>query len=132
MAEAIEVRGEPVNGTGAENAELAALARERELGGVVYVTARSHSARARWMLGRALAPGTAVAVRAPREDSFDPAAWWRSRDDARELLAELGRWANVIVLRDAWSSPRRRPFGPTPADRPGDGGGPADARRRES
>ncbi|MFM7144158.1 MAG: hypothetical protein ACKO2K_19825 [Alphaproteobacteria bacterium] len=103
--EAIEVRAEPVNGTGAEIAALAALARERGLGGVVYVTARSHSARARWMLGRALAPGTAIAVRAPREDSFDPDGWWRSRDDARELLAEIGRWANVVVLRDAWSSP---------------------------
>lgn len=102
---AIEVRREPVNGTSAEIAALAALARDRSMEGVVYVTARSHSRRARWMLGRALDRGTAVAVRSPREDAFDPDAWWRSRDDARELLAELGRWANVLVLRDRWASP---------------------------
>lgn len=104
-ADAIEVRDDPVNGTGAEITALAALARERGLRGVVYVTARSHSARARWMLGRALDPGTALAVRTPREDAFDPGNWWRTRDDVREMLAEIGRWANVLLLRDAWAPP---------------------------
>ncbi|MEI8359809.1 MAG: hypothetical protein RL698_1417 [Pseudomonadota bacterium] len=101
--EAIEVDPEPVNGTGAEIAALAELAHRRGLGGVVYVTARSHSARARWMLERALDPGTALAVRSSEEDTFAPAAWWRSRDDVREVLAEVGRWANVLVLRDGWA-----------------------------
>lgn len=91
-----------VDGTGADIAALAARVRERGYRRVVLLTARSHSRRAGWLLGRALPADVTILVRSPPDDPFDPAAWWRSRESTREVLMESLRWANAVVLRDPW------------------------------
>jgi uncharacterized SAM-binding protein YcdF (DUF218 family) len=104
-ADAIELLPERVDGTGSEIAALARLAQRRRLVAVTLITGRVHSARARWLLARALPAGTRGMVRVPREDDFDAAAWWRTREQARQVLDEYLRWANTLVLRDAWATP---------------------------
>ena len=100
--EAIEVLDEPVDGL---NAELAALGRHftaHPAESRLLVTARSHTRRARWLLMRVLPAGTRIAVRASRQDPFDPAAWWHTRSGGREVAMEYLRWVNTFLLRDRW------------------------------
>ena len=101
---AIEVLPGPVDGTGAETAAIARLVRGRGVSSVLLITSRSHSARARWLLAHRLPAGTGFAVRAPRDDGFDAATWWHSREDAREVAFEYLRWINTLLLRDAWAT----------------------------
>lgn len=95
-----------VGGTGDEVEVVASFVRERRAASVCYVTARSHTARSRWLLGRALPPGVTLAVRSPRHDRFTPAAWWKDRAQAREVALEYLRWANALFLGDAWAAGR--------------------------
>lgn len=102
-ADAIEVLPDPVDGTGAEIAAVAALARQRRVESVLYVTLRSHTARARWLLERQLPTDTRVTVRSSRYDTFDPTSWWRHRDQSREVLHEYLHWVHVLTVGDAWN-----------------------------
>ena len=92
-----------VDGTDTEVAAIAAFARQRQLASVLFLTSRPHTARARWLLTRQLPPGTRLYVRSPRTDKFSPDAWWRSRNESREVALEYLRWFNILVLRDQWS-----------------------------
>ena len=94
---AIVVPDETVDGTTAEVAATARLARERKLRSVLYLTARSHTARARWLLRRRLPPATTAIVRGVACDSFSPDAWWHARAQVRELVTEYLRWASLLV-----------------------------------
>jgi uncharacterized SAM-binding protein YcdF (DUF218 family) len=97
------------DGTDSEITAVAAFARERNPASVLFVTARSHTARARWLLQRALPPTTRLLVRAPRTDSFQAGAWWRSRANTREAFTEYLRWFNTSVLGDPWAETSTRP-----------------------
>jgi len=108
-AEAIVVLPERVDGLNSEIAVLSVFARERPIGSLLFVTARTHTARARWLLRRFLPAGTRVAVHSPPTDRFSPQSWWASRDQSRELGYEYLRWLNTFVLRDPW---RREPLPP--------------------
>ena len=99
---AVRVLPANVDGTESEIAAVAAYARERQPASLLFVTARSHTARARSLLRDALPTTTRLLVRAPRTDSFRGDAWWRSRDDSREVCTEYLRWFNTLVLRDPW------------------------------
>lgn len=95
----------PVDGTSAEiRAIVAHAARERPRR-ILYLTARSHTARARRKLRRELPPGTDAAVRASRYDPFAAESWWQRRGTTREVLTEYLRWVNTFALGDLW---RRR------------------------
>ena len=87
----------PSNGTRTELLALAALLRTTPAApSVLYITARSHTARARWLARRAL-PGTDVRVRSSAEDAFDAESWWRHRQQARDLAMEYLRWAATLA-----------------------------------
>jgi uncharacterized SAM-binding protein YcdF (DUF218 family) len=108
-AGAITVLREPIDGLNTEIASIAAFARAERPPSLLFVTARNHTRRARWLLTRSLPDGTALSVRAPALDGFDPARWWHSRDGSRELAMEYLRWMNTFGLRDLWgpgSTPR--------------------------
>lgn len=103
--ERVEILPVEVDGTGAEIPLIAGYMRDRGLGSVCYLTARSHTARSRWLLARALPPGTRLVVRSPRDDPFASDGWWKRRAVAREVAMEYLRWANALLLGDAWATP---------------------------
>jgi uncharacterized SAM-binding protein YcdF (DUF218 family) len=100
-AAAIEVVPDTVDGTATEAAVIAAFVARRQPRRILVVTARSHSARTRWLLRRLLPAETILFVRSPTDDPFQPDRWWRSRDSAREAITEYMRWANTL-LGDLW------------------------------
>jgi uncharacterized SAM-binding protein YcdF (DUF218 family) len=91
-----------IDGTAAEVAAVAAFAREQGLSRLAYVTARSHTARVRRYLGRSLPVTFQARVHSSRYDRFTPDGWWRSRDQARDVLDQYLRWANAFLLGDPW------------------------------
>jgi len=95
--EAIHVLEPPVVNTTDEIKVLAAaLAAEKDRT-VILVTSRPHTRRAR-LLWRKLAAGQGRAiVRASSDDSFDPKHWWRTTNDALDVLRE------VLGLVNAWA-----------------------------
>lgn len=101
-SDAIEVLDEPIDGLNAEIASIGRALRQRAPRSLLYVTARSHTRRARWLLHRVLPPETAISVRGPRRDPFDPRAWWQTRGSGREVAMEYLRWINTFVLGDFW------------------------------
>ena len=86
-----------VDGTTAEVAEIARFARERRPASLLFLTARSHTARARWLLRRQVPEGTRVLVRGADGDGFMPATWWHDRELGREAALEFLRWALLAV-----------------------------------
>lgn len=100
--DAIEVLHEPIDGLNAEVTSIGHALRQRPLGSVLFVTARSHTRRARWLLRRVLAPDTVISVRGARRDPFDPHTWWHTRGSGREIAMEYLRWINTFVLGDFW------------------------------
>jgi uncharacterized SAM-binding protein YcdF (DUF218 family) len=100
-AAAIEIVSDPVDGTEAEAAVIAAFVARQRPQRLLIVTARTHGARTRWLLRHLLPAQTALIVRSPADDPFQPDAWWHSRESARETMAEYLRWANTL-LGDLW------------------------------
>jgi uncharacterized SAM-binding protein YcdF (DUF218 family) len=90
-----------VDGTESEVAAVAAFVTQQQPRSVLFVTARSHTARSAWLLRRTLPRGTEIIVRSPSDDLFDPGSWWQSRGQTRELLVEYLRWGNTL-LGDLW------------------------------
>jgi uncharacterized SAM-binding protein YcdF (DUF218 family) len=105
-AQAIRVIRDAVDGTESEVAVTAAFAKATRQRTLLVVTARSHSARMGWLLRRVLPAETAVVMRSPEDDPFDPDGWWHSREQTRELMAECLRWINSALAGDLW---RARP-----------------------
>jgi uncharacterized SAM-binding protein YcdF (DUF218 family) len=95
----------PVDGTGTEIAAILRWVGSGAPRSLLYVTARSHTTRARLRLRHEVPDDVRVDVRASRWDTFDPKTWWRRRASTREVLAEYTRWINTFVLGDLW---RRR------------------------
>lgn len=101
--DAVEVLPDPVDGLNAEIASIARFAAARRPKSLMFITARSHSRRARWLLQRVLPEGTTIVVRSASSDSFDPRTWWQSRSGGREVAMEYLRWLNTFVLHDPWA-----------------------------
>jgi uncharacterized SAM-binding protein YcdF (DUF218 family) len=105
---------ERANSTQSEMVYLTRLLDENQIRSVILVTGRSHSTRARKILARASGGRIALISRPTRYDSFDPDGWWRSRIDAKEVLAEYEKLLNYLVQSaasnlTAWLSGRSRP-----------------------
>jgi uncharacterized SAM-binding protein YcdF (DUF218 family) len=99
---AIHVLRRRNNSTDSEARTIARWACRRARGGLVVVTSRSHTRRARLILRRALGPGVAVAVRPSRYDGFTPGRWWRSRRDAKLVLREYEKLLHYW-LQERWT-----------------------------
>ena len=106
--EAITVLPGSVDGTNPEIAVYVRFANREKLGSLLYLTSRSHTARAGWRLRRE-APGTRILVRAPRMDDFHADTWWHSRGSTREVMTEYLRSLNTYALGDHWRD--RQPSG---------------------
>jgi len=103
-AAAVQVLPDVVDGTESEIAAVAAVSKLRRPASLLFITARDHTSRARWLLRRELSPATKVIVRAPRTDPFHAESWWQSRELTRGVLTEYLRWVNTLILRDPWRS----------------------------
>jgi uncharacterized SAM-binding protein YcdF (DUF218 family) len=101
-AESIRVLDDTVDGLNTEVAAIGRFARADRPASLLYVTARSHSRRARWLLRRLMPEDTTLIVHASADDQFQPDAWWHSRTGSREVAMEYLRWANTFGLRDLW------------------------------
>jgi uncharacterized SAM-binding protein YcdF (DUF218 family) len=101
-ASAVLVLPDAVDGTDTEIRAVASFARARHPASFLFITARSHTGRARWLLQRQLPPTIRLSVRAPRTDTFQASSWWHDRDQSREVLLEYLRWVNTIILGDLW------------------------------
>jgi uncharacterized SAM-binding protein YcdF (DUF218 family) len=99
---AIQVLAGPIDGLNTEIVTVAEFAHQEKPTSLLFVTARSHTRRARWLLERLLPEGTTLLVRSPRSDLFRADAWWHSRSSSREVTMEYLRWANTFGLRDFW------------------------------
>jgi len=99
--EKITVLAGAVDGTNTEITALVRFANTEKPESLLYVTSRSHTARAAWRLRRE-APGTRMLVRAPRNDDFYVDRWWQSRGSTREVITEYLRSFNSYVLGDHW------------------------------
>jgi uncharacterized SAM-binding protein YcdF (DUF218 family) len=104
---AVHLLSTPVDGTLAEIAEVAAFVRAAQPHSVLFITARSHTARARWLLRRDLPAQIQVIVRSPQSDLFAADTWWQTREYSREVAMEYLRWVNTFVLHDPWNHARR-------------------------
>jgi len=103
-----------VDGTNTEITALVRYANREKPESLLYVTSRSHTARAGWRLRRE-ASGTRMLVRAPRNDDFHVESWWRSRGATREVMTEYLRSLNSYLLGDHWRG--RDPSGARDAPR---------------
>lgn len=92
----LQVR-ERANSTESEMVYLTRLLEAHRVRSVILVTNRSHSTRASKILARASGGRIAIISRPTRYDTFDPEGWWRSRVDAKEVLAEYERLLNYYV-----------------------------------
>lgn len=105
-SDAIVVLSDPVDGTGTEMQAVVAFVLERRPQSLRLITARSHTARARWLLRRGLPPDIRVSVGSARFDAFSPTSWWQRREQTRDVMVEYLRWMNTLFLGDPWA---RRP-----------------------
>src|SRR5262249_7572223 len=101
--EAIVVLPDSVDGTETEIAAVVAFALQNRPKSLRFITVRSHTARARWLLRRGLPPDIRVSVGSSRFDPFSTASWWQRRDQSREVMSEYMHWVNTLVLGDPWS-----------------------------
>jgi len=106
---AVHVLRETADGTQTEIAAVGAFVTERPPASLLFVTMRTHTARARWLLRDALPAATRLLVRAPRTDRFSADSWWRSREESREVFMEYLRWFNTFILHDPWGSGTEAP-----------------------
>ena len=105
---------ERANSTEKEMVYLARFVGQHRIRSVILVTSRSHSTRARKILARTTAGRIVIISRPTRYDTFDPEGWWRSRRDAKEVIAEyeklVNHWAQVAGSNIAgWLRGRDRP-----------------------
>jgi len=88
---------ERADSTRSEMIYLTRFLDQHRIRSVLLVTSRSHSTRARKILARIAGSRIAIISRPSRYDTFDPERWWRSRRDAKEVLAEYEKLANYWV-----------------------------------
>jgi uncharacterized SAM-binding protein YcdF (DUF218 family) len=97
-AGAISVLPDRVDGTETAVAAISRFVHDNGASPVLVVTARSHTARTKWLLRRVLPPHSVVLVRSSRFDGFSITHWWRDREQAREVAMEYLRWMNALRL----------------------------------
>jgi uncharacterized SAM-binding protein YcdF (DUF218 family) len=76
---------------------ISRIAREEGIHRVIVVTSKAHTRRVRMLWRKLVGSDPALILRYAREDTFDPAHWWRQTKDALEVVRE------VLGLANAWT-----------------------------
>jgi len=100
--DAIVVLPDTVDGLNAEVAAVARFVRTEPPPSLCFITGRTHTRRARWLLRGTMPTSIDIKVSSPPTDTFSPDTWWTSREQTRELAIEYLRWINTLVLGDRW------------------------------
>lgn len=103
-ADAIHNLNPPIENTADEILTISAALRQEKDGTVIIVTTKAHTRRVRLLWQKLSENQGRAIVRAARDDDFDAGHWWRSSNDAldvvREVLGILNAWAG-LPLRPA-------------------------------
>lgn len=77
------------------------LQKNRKINSLLLVTSKFHSARAAdifsWKMAGLDRKVKITSCPTPY-DNFNPDAWWRSREDAKQVVMEYAKWANFYLL----------------------------------
>ena len=77
------------------------LQKNRKINSLLLVTSKFHSARAanifRWEMASLDRKVKITSCPTPY-DNFNPGAWWRSREDAKQVVMEYAKWTNFYLL----------------------------------
>jgi uncharacterized SAM-binding protein YcdF (DUF218 family) len=85
---AVLTLAERANSTRAEMEAVANFLAGHPTKRLIIVTSKSHTTRAYKIFAAGLPPDTQVFMHPVASDPFDPAAWWRSRIDFKQVLHE--------------------------------------------
>ena len=86
-------------GTEGEGQVLPSWCDQHQIRSIVFVAARDHSRRVRFVLGRVMkGHPTRVMVQPAHYSTFDPDLWWETRDGVRMEIVELQKLLLEIVL----------------------------------
>jgi hypothetical protein len=86
-------------GTEGEGQVLPPWCDQHQFRSIVFVTARDHSRRIRFVLNRVMkGHPTGVTVQPARYSNFDPDRWWETRDGIRTEIVEFQKLALEAVL----------------------------------
>lgn len=103
---------ERADSTRAEMQTVARFLKTHPVKVVIIVTSKSHTTRAYKIFSAGLGPGIRLIIHPVPNDPFDPARWWRNRQDAKEVLHEYQALADFWRLR-LWNTVVRE-FATTP------------------
>jgi uncharacterized SAM-binding protein YcdF (DUF218 family) len=106
---AIVTLPDALDGLAPEVDAIADYVRRQGVRSLLFIAARSHTARARWLFRRRLPPGTSLAIHSPDSDGFRADSWWHTRERSRAVVEEYLHWVNSLVLRDHWRWEKRSP-----------------------
>ena len=77
------------------------LQKNRKINSLLLVTSKFHSARAAdifsWEMAGLDRKVKITSCPTPY-DNFNPGAWWRSREDAKQVVMEYSKWTNFYLL----------------------------------
>jgi len=88
---------DPILNTAEEVEEIARNARESDMRTVIIVTSAPHTRRVRAIWARLVGDSPRLIVRHPVDDPFNAAHWWRSTQDAMDVVREWLGLANAWV-----------------------------------
>jgi uncharacterized SAM-binding protein YcdF (DUF218 family) len=93
----IRILPDPSSNTASEIEEIAKIARQTDIHTVVIVTSAPHTRRVRTIWKRLVGDSPRLIVRHPLDDPFNGPRWWRSTEDALDVVRE---W---LGLANAWA-----------------------------
>lgn len=96
---AIHILEPPIVNTAGEIEDISAALASQHATSVIIVTSKVHTRRVRILWNRLAGGRKHVIVRAASDDAFEPGHWWRTSNDAldvvREGLGILNAWAGL-------------------------------------
>jgi uncharacterized SAM-binding protein YcdF (DUF218 family) len=102
-ADAIKIVDPPIANTADEMNTIGGTLRKENLNSVIIVTSKVHTRRVKALWKRLSAHDGLAVIHGVSDDSFDPAHWWRTTDDALDVVREL------LGLANAWAGLPLRP-----------------------
>jgi len=96
---AVRTLAERANSTRAEMEAVARFLAAHPARRLLLVTSRAHTTRAGKIFTTGLGPGVKILMHPVQGDPWEPAGWWRNRDQAKQLLHEYQGLADYWRLR---------------------------------
>lgn len=95
--QAIQVLNPPIVNTADEMKTIGEALRKENEHSVILVTSKAHTRRVQTLWRRLSSHDGAAIIRGVSDDSFDPAHWWRTTQDALDVVREVLGLANAYA-----------------------------------